>query len=59
MFKVTDGHVQRVVPILGRKVFNRDGSVETYTDDVIEVNTTSRVNAEASQERGLNPRGYV
>jgi hypothetical protein len=35
---VVDGHVRRVAPIFGRKVFNRDGSVETFTDDVIDLN---------------------
>jgi hypothetical protein len=40
MFKVTEGRVQRVAPIFGRKVFNRDGSVDTYTDDVAYVTDT-------------------
>ncbi len=72
MFKVVGGHVRRVPPIFGRKVFNSDGSVETYTDDVIDLNLPNNnnrntntddvidLNLTVSQpltDRIINPRG--
>jgi hypothetical protein len=55
-----DGHVKRVAPIFGKRVFNRDGSVETYDDGAIQVAEPDRQIAEPSATvRGINPRGYV
>jgi len=58
MFKVIDGRVKRVLPIFGRKVFNRDGSVGTFTDEGVEVEAKDHHKAQPTSERGINPKGY-
>ncbi len=61
MFKVTDGHVTSVAPIFGQKVMDRDGSVQTFTDGAVQVPQVAepQQSEPTSQERGINPRGYV
>ncbi len=56
MFKVIDGKVQSVLPVLGHKFMNRDGSVGTYTDGVIEV---AKSEGQTMTPAAINPRGYT
>jgi len=56
MFKVIDGEVQTVLPIFGQKFVNRDGSVGTYTDGAIEVESQTMTPSSAAV---INPRGYT
>ena len=59
MFKVIDGEVQPVLPIFGKKVVNRDGSVGTYTDGVIEIPKAEGQDMTPSSAAVINPRGYT
>ena len=60
MFSVVDGKVARVVPTLGSKVINRDGTMTLNKD--IAVAFPGRVVAATQQflvsSRGFDPKGY-
>ena len=57
MFKVTKGNVERIAPIFGRKVTNKDGSVGTYLDGEIHLpQTEDRV---PSTPAVISPKGYT
>jgi hypothetical protein len=57
MFKVIDGQVKEVKPILGRQIFDRDGSAQVITDKVVRrLETLAQTHPGIS--RGLNPNGY-
>ena len=59
MFKVVDGEVQPVLPVLGQKFMNRDGSVGAYTDGVIEVARSEGQTMSPSSAAVINPKGYT
>ena len=58
MFKVTEGNVEKVEPIFGKKVTNRDGSVGTYVDGMITVPQNESQVAEPSLPAVISPKGY-
>ena len=58
MFKVTEGKVEKVDPIFGKKVTNRDGSVGTYVDGVIAVPKNKSQIAEKSSPATISSKGY-
>ena len=58
MFKVTEGKVEKVEPIFGKKVTNRDGFVGTYVDGVITVPQNESQVAEPSSPAVISPKGY-
>ena len=58
MFKVTEGKVEKVDPIFGKKVTNRDGSVGTYVDGVIAVPKNKSQIAEPSSPATISSKGY-
>ena len=60
MFSVVEGKVERVVPALGSKVLNRDGTVTLNKDiavpfpgRVLELNQPL-----TASSRGFDPKGY-
>ena len=58
MFKVTEGKVEKVDPIFGKKVTNRDGSVGTYVDGVIELPQNYSQVAVPSSPAVISSKGY-
>ena len=58
MFKVTEGKVEKILPIFGKKVINRDGSIGTYIDGMITVPQNESQIAEPSSPAVISSRGY-
>ena len=58
MFKVTEGKVEKVDPIFGKKFINRDGSVGTYVDGVISVPKNKSQVAQPSSPATISSKGY-
>jgi hypothetical protein len=58
MFKVTEGMVENIAPIFGKKVINRDGSVGTYVDGVIEAPKIESQIAVPSSPAVISPKGH-
>jgi hypothetical protein len=58
MFNVVEGKVERVVPALGSKVLNRDGTITWNTDIVLELPKQSKSSNLTPASRGFDPSGY-
>ena len=56
MFKVVDGTVEAVESIFGKMKMNRDGQMEMFTDEAIDVPQAEP--QVVKTERALNPKGY-
>jgi hypothetical protein len=59
MFKVTNGKVEKISPIFGQKVTNRDGSVGTYLDGEIHLPQTEDQVAVPSAPAIISTKGYT
>jgi hypothetical protein len=57
MFKVTNGQVKEVKPVLGHQILDRDGNAQVITDKVVRrLQTLAQIHP--GLNRGLNPNGY-
>ena len=58
MFNVVEGKAEKVVPLLGSKVVNRDGTVTTYKDIAVKVPNKLKALKMHPTSRNVDPRGY-
>jgi hypothetical protein len=58
MFNVVEGKVERVVPALGSKVVNRDGTITFNKDIVLELPGQSKTLNLTPVSREFDPNGY-
>ncbi len=52
------GKVERVVPLLGTKVVNRDGTITGFKDIAVENSDTTETFNINPSSRDVNPKGY-
>jgi len=58
MFNVVEGKVDKVVPALGSKVLNRDGTITMNKDIAVEFPKQSQPSNIVPVSRGFNANGY-
>ena len=58
MFNVVEGRVERVVPALGSKVLNRDGTITLNKDIALELPKQAKTSKLTPASRGFDPKGY-
>ncbi len=58
MFNVVEGKVGKVIPALGSKVLNRDGTITLNEDIVVEFLQQSESSNIVPVSRGFDPNGY-
>jgi len=59
MFMVVDGNVEAVESVFGQKALNKDGEYETVRDVGLAAPLLPESMVKTTEERGLNPRGYI
>jgi len=56
---VVNGKVERVVPLLGSKFTNRDGTITSFKDIVVKHSKTAEETMNLSpSSRDVDPKGY-